>query len=309
MSEFVEDYIRADYTSISGPALGVLRDEIHIAWTDPDGVVNIMPVNTSGGSMSFVTEWRADRLGPSAACGPALAQGDGIRDLAIAWAIDHPELQSLIGVTVDSQLNIIKELVSFAWTDYSPSMQRWIREVNLAWTGSNNRKLNVAPLVLDESGWTFSPERTWTSDETETSGWEPSLGWRLVPNRLYIAWTDDDDNALNMMYCQGAGDWEDPPAYRAEFDRATRHVFTSETSSAGPALLMGVSSATLAYRGNGNRNLNLLRTDLEDYSIISKRTSGHTTPYRPAIISHGDGNYIAYTGEDDHLYFCRVMRE
>jgi hypothetical protein len=107
------------------------------------------------------------------------------------------------------------------------------------------------------------------------------------------------------MYCEG-GAWSDPPPYRTEFDRSTKHTFTSETSDAGPGLWISGGTGLLAYRGSGNRNLNLLRVDLDDYSIMRKDISAQTSPYQPSILSFQNNRYIAWTGEDDNLNVGRI---
>jgi hypothetical protein len=306
MADFiVEPHAVAPDTSDSGPALCQFgrtgQSRLCIAWTGENNHwVNIMPLGVGGdGQVWFDTDNKVI-LPHQAGGGVALAQSENWREGAAAWAVENPqgELDGIIGATFDGDLGTVRELVSFEWSDHTPALALFNKELNVAWTGSNNKQLNCAPLVFsDDGGWVFSSERK--SISAETSPWEPALAWRVAPNELFIGWTGED-NALNVMHCPGGG-WDDPAPYRTEFDGATRRTFPGETSDGGPALAFLGPALLMAYRGSGNENLNLIAIDLADYSISWKRTSAQTTAYQPALCRFGDHTYIAWTGEDAHL--------
>lgn len=308
MADFIGYHAVATDTSDSGPALGKIGDDIYMAWTGEDNHhVNLMPiVKQPGDAIAFDLDRKITFENTRAAGGPALAQAEVRGETALAWAIDNPagETNSIIGITLDRDLNTVRDLVSLEWTDHSPALGYFVKEVNLAWVGSNNLQINAAPLVFNELGWAFSSDRK--SVSTMTSPWEISLAWRPAPNELFVAWTDEG-NLVSIMRCHGNA-WDQPPPHRTEFDLASRRTF-GEYSDGGPAIAIQGQSILLAYRGSGNTNLNLLRVDLNDYSVISKRISGDCTPYRPALAYDQDHTYIAWTGEDDHLNAAVITRE
>ena len=304
-------YAENDFSD-AGPSLTVLDGELWIGWSGGgNGHPNAMPaVVRPDGSMYFATDRKLTLWDERAAGGVPMSSAAAPGEAAMAWTIDNRagELNTIIGATFTAQPSEARELVSFEWSDHTPALCQFSREVYVAWTGSNNLQINCAPLVYDEEGggWVFSSGRK--SVSAETSDYEPSLAWRPGPSRLYVAWTGEGDHELNVMYAPGPG-LLDPPPERADFDRSTKHTFSSETSDGGPALLVRGGQLVLAYRGSGNRNLNVLWTDMDDnYSYISKATSGRTTPYQPAIASYQDWLYVAWTGEDHNLNVGRLIR-
>jgi hypothetical protein len=304
MAEIFDYVIRADndYSS-AGPALGMVGDTPCIAWKGSgDGYPKVMAIaQNPDGSVWFDTGrrliWKSDRVGG----GLAIGQKD--RNAALMWPSGHGPA-TLIGSTFEESMQAVEDLVALGHsTQYAPALCWWIHELNMAWTGEDQR-LNVAPLSWGDSGWEFPRERTFTSDET--SGYEPALAWRPAPNRLYMAWTGEGDGELNIMYCQG-GSRADPQPNRSVFDSTTKRTFPGETSNAGPSIHVVGPSIHLAYRGSGNNNINLLQIDEDsDYQIVRKRTSGHTTPHKPAYASFWNRHWIAYTGDDEHLYLGRI---
>lgn len=307
LTEFIEYSVRADDTSDSGPTLSTIGGELYIGWTGENNhFVNIMPiVRLPDGQMYFDGERKAI-LSNRAGGGPALCPSEVAGEGALVWAVDNPqgELNGIIGATLNGNLNETRELVSFEWTDHSPAAELWVKEVNVAWTGSNNLQINCAPLTWEDSGWTFSSARK--SISTETTPYEPALSWRPAPNRMYVGWTGEGDHELNLMYCQGL-DWGTPQR-RTDFDRGTKRTF-AEYSDGGPAIRVQAATMIFLYRGSGNENLNLLRVDLDDGSVIAKNISGHLSSYRPAITGLDGVKYVAWTGLDDHLYVGRVARD
>lgn len=299
-------------SSDAGPALTTLGGELWIGWTGGgNGSPNVMPVNIRpDGVMAFDTARKLTLWDEHAAGGLALSGAAAQGEAAMAWAINNPqgELNSIIGSTFTAEPAEARKLVSFEWTDRTPALCQFSREVYVSWAGSNNLQINCAPLVFDadRGGWVFSSARKTTS--AETSAFEPALAWRAGPSRLYVAWAGEGEHELNLMYAPGGG-LLDPQPDRAEFDRTSKHTFTNETSDAGPAIHVVGGGCVLAYRGSGNSNLNVLWVDMDDgYTVTAKGTSGRTTSFQPAIASFGDSLYVAWTGKDDHLNVGRVVR-
>jgi hypothetical protein len=306
MAEIFDYFIRADDDfSDAGPSLLLVNETPCIAWTGiGNQFPNVMPIGSDAdGRVWFDRDNKITLEGNRSSGGVAFGQASG--GAALMWSLDHNPA-SLVGNLFNESLEVTGDIVALGQSSqYTPALCWWIRELNMAWTGEDQR-LNVAPMGFGDSGWEFLRERTFTSEFTETSEYEPALAWRPGPNRLYMAWTGEGAGELNIMYCQG-GSWSDPQPHIAQFDRATKHVFRDETSEAAPSLYMTGGNMALAYRGSGNRNINLLEVDTDNnFELIRKRTSGHTTPYRPAYASFLGRRWIAYTGEDDHLYLGRV---
>lgn len=303
MVEIFDYSIRGDDTSDAGPALLKVGDTPCIAWKGSgNDHPNVMPIRQNpDGTVWFDTDrkitFQSDHVGGG------IALGQNGRDAGVMWPSGNGPA-TLIGNTINENLEVVGDLVALGnATDYAPALCGWVDVLHMAWTGDDQR-LHVCPLGFGDSGWEFLHEQQHVSNET--SEYEPGLAWRPAPNRLYLAWTGEGDGHLNIMYCQGGG-WADPPPSPPVM--GNKHTISNEFSEAGPSILVVGSAISLAYRGNGNSNINLLTVDEDNnYSVINKRTSGHTTPYKPALASFWDRWWIAFTGEDDHLNLARVGR-
>lgn len=309
MAEIFDYFIRADndYSS-AGPALGMVGNTPVIAWKGSgNGHPNIMPIRRNPDETVWFDTGGKRIFRETVGGGLGIGQKDRIG--ALVWP-DGPgsggSPPTIIGNTVDEEMKVVDGLTSLGnTTQYAPALCWWVKELFMAFTGEDQH-LNVVPLVFDDNGWEFPHERQFVS--AETSEYEPSLAWRPAPNRLYMAWTGEGDGELNVMYCQG-GSWSDPPPHIPYFYGSTKHTISQETSEAGPSIYVVGPSVLLAYRGSGNNNINLLHLDADNnFEVQSKRTSGHTTPHKPAYASFWDRHWIAYTGDDEHLYLARVAR-
>lgn len=300
MAEPFDYWIVANEASASGPALSG-GPHPWVAWKDADGDFPcIMPIaRRPDGSVYFDTTRKKFVDNTAVGGGIALSSIDDDHT-AVVWSHDHDPAE-LFGNVVDGDGDPVGDLVALGQSSqFGPALCYWIRELNMAWTGEDQR-LNVAPFA----GADLAFDRKFTSDET--SEYEPALAWRPAPNRLYMAWTGEGDGTLNIMYSQG-GAWGDPQPYIAFFDRATKREFRTETSEAGPGLLVTGPGARLVYRGSGNNNITELFVDVDSGEIGRKRISGHTTPHQPAISRFFDAHWVAYTGDDDRLYLAHLAR-
>lgn len=311
MAEIFDYHIRADHDlSDAGPSLLMIGETPWIAWTGiGNRFPNVMPIRRNpDGALWFDRDRKLTIEGQRTNGGVALGHLWG--GAALMCSQDH-EPATLVGYHVaedwdDWEAEQDLDFVALGQSSqYAPALRWWVSELNMAWTGEDQR-LNVAPLAFVENQWGFDFERKFTSEYSETSEYGPALAWRGGPNRLYMAWTGEGEGELNVMYSPG-GLLGDPPPHIAHFDRSTKHIFRSETSEAAPSLYMTGGAMHLAYRGSGNTNINLLLADADDgFAVIHKNTSAHTTPHSPAFASFWGRRWIAYTGEDEHLYLARI---
>jgi len=162
----------------------------------------------------------------------------------------------------------------------------------IAWTGNNNKMLNVAKVDIKEGE--IEDEITGFSDKvtlSDTSPTSPSIA--SIGNRLFIAWKGNGNDYLNIMYSTDGG-------------KTFGNKYTSrETSPEAPALCAHDGSLYIAWTGNNNKMLNVAKVDIKGDEIIgfsNKVTLGETSPVSPALASINNYLYIAWKGNgNDYL--------
>lgn len=194
-------------------------------------------------------------------------------------------------------------------SDDGPALAVVGGQIFIAWVGSGNRHLNIAPVV--ENGGRFEIdssrkriiERSLVGDEVSSNG-GPAL-CASEGGELVLAWTHYGGGLL------GPGSAEHILGMTFGMDLTPREMVGSlETSDHGPALAFWNNGANIAWTGGGNRNLNVTQkrviTDefgsTLQFSFNDVSTSPHTSPYRPALTTSLWPNfslYLVWTGEGD----------
>jgi Peptidase A4 family len=108
---------------------------------------------------------------------------------------------------------------------------------------------------------------------------------------LYIAWTSYD-NHLNLAFST---------TNQLQFGG---NYFSNETSTAGPVICVHNNQLYIAWKGNGNDNLNVAVVDMDAEGNISgfsnKNTLGETSPFAPALTSFNQNLYLSWTGDNNN---------
>ena len=118
---------------------------------------------------------------------------------------------------------------------------------------------------------------------------------------LFIAWKGSGNDNLNVARVQATTlmgidgvegvDWK---------------AILPETSDGPPALASHNGRLFIAWRGSGNKNLNLAFSDDDGRTFKGKRVLDDTSDFAPALASHGGRLFIAWTGLDEHLNVAKV---
>jgi hypothetical protein len=163
--------------------------------------------------------------------------------------------------------------------------------IYIAWKGDGNDNLNVMCSIDD--GRTFRGKFT----SQETSPQAPSLC--VHNNTLYIAWRGDNGNALlNVARVSVAGD---------NVTGLSNKVTLTDTSPFTPAIASCNGRLFIAWRGDGNTNLNVMYSADNGASFGHKLTSTETSAQAPALGMMNNALFIAWKGEgNDNLNNARV---
>lgn len=161
------------------------------------------------------------------------------------------------------------------------------RGLLLAWAGSTDKKINIA----------YSPDVFETYQKTTLDQkvyGEPALVV-CSPNGdvgAYLAWTGTNTAGnLNVAWLRVTGwsDWS-----------IVRHRVLDETSDASPGLArLDNGTLVLAWRGKGNRSLNIATSTDGGYSFPNKVVTNQLSPEGPAIANIDGQLYLLWQGTDN----------
>jgi hypothetical protein len=156
----------------------------------------------------------------------------------------------------------------------------------LAWRGDGNDNLNL--MVSSDNGRTFGGK--FTSPETSTQA--PAL---TVNNGvLFIAWKGDSNDNLNVASVNTNANGA-PTGF-------ANKVTVPDTSPLSPALASLNGSIYLAWKGDGNDNLNVSVSTDGGKTFGNKMTSPETSPLPVALAANNGQLYIAWKGDgNDNL--------
>jgi hypothetical protein len=187
------------------------------------------------------------------------------------------------------------------WSPVSPSIAFCNGNLYLAWKGDyGNDKLNV--MVSTDAGASFDSHLLFTSP-TETSSDAPALA--SDGRTLFIAWKGDGNDDLNVATVVL------DPVSGAPMDIINKafpgNGNLNETSPVRPALAVLNGNVYLAWKGDGNDNLNVMVSTDAGASFVNPYTSAETSTDAPALASDGRTLFIAWKGSgNDNLNVARV---
>lgn len=189
-------------------------------------------------------------------------------------------------------------------TSAAPALAGYAGRAQIAWKGSGNDNLNVATVQTAGLYMSVGPDGHEGLDGVEgiqdvvtleeKSDDTPAIA--LHDRRLYIAWKGSGNEHLNIGLLAEDRDHGNRLTLRTK-------VTLGETSPRGPALVSHGGRLYLAWTGVGNHRLNVAKVVVTDQGaatriagIDEKRMLSDTSEEAPAITSHRDRLYLAWTG-------------
>jgi hypothetical protein len=174
---------------------------------------------------------------------------------------------------------------------FGPALASLDGNLYIAWKGDGNDNLNV--MVSTDQGQTFQKKLV----SNESSPQAPSLA--AHNGVLFIAWKGDGNDHLNVA--------------RVDLDasgfptKLSNKVTLGDTSPLSPALASAGGNLYLAWRGDGNDQLNVMVSPDNGRSFGAKFTSGETSSAAPVLGTLNGGLMIAWKGDgNDNLNVARV---
>jgi len=265
-----DDMIVLPELSLTRTAMAANNGNIYIAWIGvSDNKINLMCSTDNGQTFSNLytseeTSWHA----------PALCSNNGF--FTIAWTGMDGHI-NLATIEMSGEYMNGNQITGFTGkirtkhtSPYGPALASWgDYGIYLAWTGDDNH------VILAH----YADPATQTSryESGETSSQAPALGMNNV--NFFIAWKGDGNDNLNVA----TGD-PNPISGEVKFGDP---VILPETSPINPALAYDWSSSRmyLAWKGDGNDNLNLMYASFSAPDGVSPSWSGFGNKLISAITS------------------------
>jgi hypothetical protein len=166
-------------------------------------------------------------------------------------------------------------------TPMSPSLASVGTNLYLAWRGDGNDQMNV--MVSADGGQTFRQPPLVTADTSQAS---PAIC--EMNGNLYIAWKGDGNDNLNIAQVA-----LDPTGYPTGL---VNKVSLSDTSKSAPALCGLNGMLYLAWRGEGNDHICIMRSP-DGQTWTNQLVSGQNTPTSPALGVCNDQLFVAWRGD------------
>jgi hypothetical protein len=173
----------------------------------------------------------------------------------------------------------------------TPALASLNGRMYIAWKGDGNDNLNV--MVSTDNGNTFHNKFV----SGETSPQAPALA--AHNGLLFIGWKGDGNDQLNVAVVDldGAGN---PTGFSGK-------VVLGDTSPLSPSLASVGGNLYLAWRGDGNDNLNVEVSLDNGRTFRGKFVSGETSTQAPALGTFNGNLMIAWKGDgNDNLNIARV---
>ena len=166
-------------------------------------------------------------------------------------------------------------------TPMSPSLASIGGNLYLAWRGDGNSNLNV--MLSPDGGTSFHQPPLVTAD---TSAAAPAIC--SMNNNLYLAWKGNGNDNLNVA--QVVLDGNGLPT------GLTNKVTLGDTSQSGPALCGLDGMLYLAWRGEGNDHICIMRSS-DGVNWSNQHVSSENTPATPALGICNGQLFVAWRGD------------
>jgi hypothetical protein len=289
-------------TSPVSPSIAVCNGNLYIAWKgDGNDDVNVMLLPDKGAVASFNEDAnKFHHPADSSSDSPALAS-DG-STLFIAYKRSGNHNLHVSTVVLDPVTGVPKGITPAGslsdTSDVRPALAVLNGRVYLAWKGWGNNDLNVMVSTdAGPAGASFSDVNKF-STSFETSSAAPTLGTN--GDGLFMGWKGAGDHNLRV-----SGVEYDPLMGRPVF--ILPPPVLGDTSPVNPALAGLNGSLYLAWKGDGNDNLNVMVSTNEGATFFGKTISPQTSSDAPALATDGTTLFIAWKGSgNDNLNVARV---
>jgi len=174
----------------------------------------------------------------------------------------------------------------------SPSLASFNGNLYIAWKGDGNDNLNV--MVSKDNGQSFGNKLI----SQETSSEAPGLAADSA--NLYITWKGSGNDNLNVAIVNVDPGTGAPTGF-------SNKVILGDTSPLSPALVSLNGDLYLAWKGDGNDNLNVMVSTDGGASFGNKFISGETSPESPSLGINNGNLYISWKGDgNDNLNVALV---
>jgi hypothetical protein len=286
------------------PSIAFCNGNLYLAWKGDYGndKLNVM-VSTDGGA-SF--DYRHLFTSPTETSSDAPALASDGRTLFIAWKGSDNDGLNVATVALDPVSGTPTDIINKAFpgndklnetSPVRPALAVLNGNVYLAWKGDGNDELNVS--VSTDAGASFPGGPFKFTSTTETSPAAPTLGTN--DGSLFIGWKGDGNDNLNVATVVT------DPVSGTPTDIINKFIIETETSPVNPALAGLNGDVYLAWKGDGNDNLNVMVSTDAGASFVNPYTSAETSTDAPALASDGSTLFIAWKGSgNDNLNVARV---
>jgi hypothetical protein len=177
---------------------------------------------------------------------------------------------------------------------YQPALASLNGRLYLAWRGDGNDNINVAQVATNSNGAPTGLINKWTGGDTSTAA--PALCANA--GSLFLSWKGDGNDNINVA--QVALDGNGAPT--GLINKAT----LGDQTPTSPALASLDNVLYLAWKGDGNDNLNVISSD-DGLTFGGKITSEETSPYTPALVANNGQLFIAWTGNGSNQLNVAVV--
>lgn len=286
-------------TTDESPALASHNGLLYLAWKG-SGNENLKVAFSEDDGATFRTK---ATYSDTSDRGPAIASITG-GPLAIAWkgaGNKNPNVAVVPLFSGGSGDSLADKHTFSERTEEGPCLGRFGLRAVLGWTGDFNQNLNVAHLddlaVVHLKG-------TYEDKSNQT----PSLA--LVGTELYMAWKALDPGSLLMLGRTQVGTAHDRLSPK-EIVGLTPHSDNAQFTDRGPALASHNNRAVIAYKGDGNDNLNVMFAN--DLAIHDTEYHGNpledTSDRGPALAAHNGRLFMAWKGSGNENINVAVVEE
>ncbi|MCU7756879.1 G1 family endopeptidase (plasmid) [Bacillus cereus] len=177
----------------------------------------------------------------------------------------------------------------------SPSITSFYGNIYISWKGDGNDNINV--MVSTDNGVTFGKKYI----STESSDDTPVLV--AGDNNLYIAWKGSSNDNLNVAIVDIDKQTGAPTGF-------SNKIILEDTSPVRPALAFLDGSLYLAWKGDGNDNLNVMVSEDNGRTFGNKYISSETSPEAPTLCVNNGSLFIGWKGDgNDNLNVAVVNIE
>ncbi|MGY4304156.1 uncharacterized protein YodC (DUF2158 family) [Bradyrhizobium sp. USDA 4369] len=269
------------------PVIALHAGHLYIAWRGTNDAINMMVSNDDGASFTSKTTFAE-----TSDAAPALASHNG--SLFIAWRGSGNRNINLAKVSLFANTNgefgiegLSGKVTLDERTDLRPTLASHGGRLFIAWKGSGNDDINLRASA--DGGVSFPIKRVLS----ETTDAAPSLA--SSGDRLLMAWRGSGNNNINVARLVLIGN----TAGGFDIEGTEGKVTLGEKTDLSPALTVLDGKPFLAWKGSGNKELNVMSAPSGTLNFQGKRVLSDTSESAPAAAA-GGRLWLAWRGVDNN---------